>query len=299
MAEPHDRARDEFFSEAQEIIEGLGRDLLALDESQRSGRSEPDLINDIFRAVHTLKGVAGIFGANRMSALSHELENLLDNLRLGRAELSPPVLVLLFRSVELYGRILQSETEGRDLPMPEFDELVRQLGVNTRGGPSPSTQGQYELDPSLLAVLTEYEEHRLRTNIAQGLTLYRLRVQFQLATIDNALDELKVTAKPFGEIITYLPTGAGADAESIELDILMASRSSIEELRGALSAAGVEVEEVPRRSADVTARVSVPPPAPSTAQTHHAAPPPSPMPTSAASTYSVRNAAPTRSYQRL
>jgi two-component system chemotaxis sensor kinase CheA len=163
--------------------------------------------------------------------------------------------------------------------MPEFDELVRQLGVNTRGGPSPSTQGQYELDPSLLAVLTEYEEHRLRTNIAQGMTLYRLRVQFQLATIDNALDELKVTAKPFGEIITYLPTGAGADAESIELDILMASRSSIEELRGALSAAGVEVEEVPRRSADVTARVSVPPPAPSTAQTHaHAASPPSPPP---------------------
>src|SRR5215207_11612284 len=106
MAETHDRARDEFFSEAQEIIEGLGRDLLALDESQRSGRSDPDLINDIFRAVHTLKGVAGIFGANRMSALSHELENLLDNLRLGRAELTANVLVMLFRSVESYGRIL-------------------------------------------------------------------------------------------------------------------------------------------------------------------------------------------------
>ncbi|HLM72837.1 MAG TPA: chemotaxis protein CheA, partial [Polyangiaceae bacterium] len=207
---------------------------------------------------------------------------LLDNLRLGRADLSPPVIVLLFRSVELYGRILQSETEGRDLPMPEFDELVRQLSANTRGGQSPSSPGQYELDPSLLAVLTEYEEHRLRTNIAQGMTLYRLRVQFQLATIDNALDELKVTAKPYGEIITYLPTGAGADAESIELDILMASRSTIDELRAALGASGVEVEEVPRRPAgpDVGPRVSTPPPAPSTANahTHHGGAPQTPPP---------------------
>lgn len=287
MVDSQDRAREEFFSEAQEIIEGLGRDLLALDESQRSGRIDPDLINDIFRAVHTLKGVAGIFGANRMSALSHELENLLDNLRLGRADLSPSVLVLLFRSVELYGRILQNEKEGRDAPIPELDDLLRQLGVGTRGGPSPSSPGQYELDPSLLAVLTEYEEHRLRTNIAQGMTLYRLRVQFQLATIDNALDELKVTAKPYGEIITYLPTGAGADTESIELDILMASRAPIEDLRGALSPSGVEIEEIPRRSSpDTTPRASHPP-APQAASEQPAhRPPAEPLSASLASSVS-------------
>ena len=58
------------------------------------------------------------------------------------------------------------------------------------------------------------------------MRLYRLRVQFQLATIDQALDELKAIAKPHGEIITYLPTGAGADADSIELDILMASSAT-------------------------------------------------------------------------
>ncbi len=239
-----DRARDEFFSEAQEIVEGLGRDLLALDDAQRAGRVDPDLINDIFRAVHTLKGLAGLFGANRMSTLSHELEGLLDDLRLGRVELGPGVLDLLFRAVELYGRILQMEKEGRDQPVPEIDELIRELNRSTPAGPSASPVGQYELDPGLLAVLTEYEEHRLRTNITQGLQLFRLRVQFQLATIDQALDELKATAKPHGEIITYLPTGAGADADSIELDILMASRLGADELKKLLAPSGVELEEI-------------------------------------------------------
>jgi two-component system, chemotaxis family, sensor kinase CheA len=248
MVDSGDRAREEFFSEAQEIVEGLGRDLLALDEAVRTNKVDPDVINDVFRAVHTLKGLAGLFGANRMATLSHELEELLDNLRLGRVEITASVLDLLFRSVELYGRILQNEKDGRDTPMPEVDDLLRQLHQDA--GPSAvdhQSPGQYDLDPGLLSVLTEYEEHRLRTNISSGLTLFRLRVQFQLATIDQALDDLKITAKPYGEIITYLPTGAGADQDSIELDILMASRAPLDELQRALAEAGAVVEEIPRR----------------------------------------------------
>ncbi len=249
MADSGDRAREEFLSEAQEIVEGLGRDLLALDEGLRASRLDPSLINDVFRAVHTLKGLAGLFGATRMASLSHELEELLDRLRLGKVDLTAAVLDLLFRSVQLYGLILQAEKEGRDQVIPQVDDLVRELNRNSDGAAVASpTSSRYELDPSLLAVLTEYEEHRLRANIAQGLRLYRLRVQFQLATIDQALDELKAMAKPHGEIITYLPTGAGADADSIELDILMASAIPIEDLRRALASGGVDLEEIPRRA---------------------------------------------------
>ena len=250
MADGGDRAREEFLSEAQEIVEGLGRDLLALDEGLRAARLDPSLINDVFRAVHTLKGLAGLFGATRMASLSHELEELLDKLRLGKTDLTAGVLDLLFRSVQLYGLILQAEKEGRDQVIPQVDELVRELNRNgDRNTPAAMSASRYELDPSLLAVLTEYEEHRLRANIAQGLRLYRLRVQFQLATIDQALDELKAMAKPHGEIITYLPTGAGADADSIELDILMASSASGEDLQLALATVGVDLEEIPRRAA--------------------------------------------------
>ena len=257
-----EKAREEFFSEAQELVDGLSRDLLALDEIvKRGGESDPDIINDVFRAVHTLKGLSGLFGAAIMSGLSHELENLLDDLRLGRIEITPPVLDLLFQSVELYGRILASVKGDEPEPQEEVKALLVAIGQATqsRGGAGVSLVAQYELDPGLLGVLTEYEEHRLRTNIQAGLSLYRIRVQFSLATIDSALDDLKAKARPHGEIITYLPTGGAGDIDTIELEILIASRAELITLRGAISGPNVSIEEIPKRDPNAL-RTSLPAP---------------------------------------
>src|SRR5580693_1785155 len=244
-----EKAREDFLSEAQELVDGLSRDLLLLDQQAKRGDSDPDLINDVFRAVHTLKGLSGLFGAAIMSGLSHELENLLDDLRLGRIEITPPVLDLLFQSVELYGRILASVKGDEPEPQEEVKALLVAIGQATqsRAGGGMSLVAQYELDPGLLGVLTEYEEHRLRTNIQAGLALYRIRVQFSLATIDSALDELKTKARPHGEIITYLPTGGGGDIDSIELEILIASRADLATLRLAISGPNIVLEEVKKR----------------------------------------------------
>ena len=259
-----DKAREEFFSEAQEIVDGLSRDLLALDDVCRRGGSDAELVNDVFRAVHTLKGLSGLFGAAMMSGLSHELENLLDDLRLGRIELTSQVLDLLFQSVELYGRILAAAKGDAPEPAQEVKALLASLGqvAQQKGGGGGSVVAQYELDPGLLGVLTEYEEHRLRTNLQSGLSLYRMRVQFQLATIDSALDDLKAKTRPHGEIITFLPTGEGGDAESVELEILVASRASLAVLRGAVAGPNISVEEVRRRDGAPNPLPSIPPPTP-------------------------------------
>ncbi len=244
-------ARDEFFSEAQELVDGLGRDLLQLDALLKKSQSDPELINDVFRGVHTLKGLSGLFGATRMAGLSHQLEDVLDDLRLGRIDLTTPVLDLLFQAVSLYAQILSAEDGEAPDPVHDVEQLLLALGQvsGPRKGGGAGVVAQYDLDPGLLGVLTEYEEHRLRANIQDGLRLYRLRVRFSLTTIDSALDELKASAKPHGEIITYLPTGSGADTDAIELEILMASRSPIELLREAISGPNVSIEEVQRRSA--------------------------------------------------
>ena len=247
MAELSDKAREEFFSEAQEIIETLSRNLLSLDSAIKAGISDPSLINEAFRAVHTLKGLAGLFGAARLGALSHRLEDVLDDLRLGRIELSQNVLDVLFGAVEAYTRILQAEKADSDEELDVeqlFTELER-IGAGAMEHQSPVAD--YELDPGLLAVLTEYEEHRLRANIALQMQLYRLRVQFDLSTIDKVLEEMKERAKRHGEIITYLPTGEATSADTIELDLLMASRDDLATLIGSLGADHVVIEEIPRR----------------------------------------------------
>jgi len=246
---PGDKAREDFFSEAQELVDGLSRDLVALDELSRKGQNDPELVNDVFRAVHTLKGLAGLFGASRMSAVSHELEDVLDDLRLGRVELTARVLDVLFQSVEVYGLLLAAERGQAPEPTGEVEGLLVAIGqaAHQRQEGTASPLAQYDLDASLLGVLTEYEEHRLRTNVQAGLSLFRIRVQFSLSTIDSALEELKTKARPHGELITYLPTGGGGDIESIELEILMASHASVDVLKLAISGPNISLEEIKKR----------------------------------------------------
>jgi two-component system chemotaxis sensor kinase CheA len=244
-----DKAREDFLSEAQELVDGLSRDLLLLDQQARRGDNEPELINDIFRAIHTLKGLSGLFGAVRMAAVSHELEELLDDLRLGRVELSVKVVDLLFRGVELYGVLLLAEKGEAVEPTRMVEEFLFALSELTQHGASGSSGqvAQYEIDPSILGVLTEYEEHRLRTNMKADVGLYRIRVQLALTTIDTALDDIKAAARPHGEIITYLPTAGASDVDRIELEILMASHADVDALRTVFRGLDVVVEAVKKR----------------------------------------------------
>ncbi len=246
MTDPSDKGRTDFLTEAEEIVEGLGRDLVMLDESLRAGSPDPDLVNDLFRGVHTLKGLAGLFGAQHLGALSHHLEAKLDGVRLGRAPLNNDTLDLLFRALELYHRLLVAEKEQGPPPTRELEELTAKLSGASERPDEDDGPGDLDLDPSIYAVLTEYEEHRLRVNVGAGLRVFRLRVRFALLTIDDSLERLKGVAKPHGEIVTYLPTGEG-DADSIELDILMASRSTAEELTELFASSGVTVAEVRRK----------------------------------------------------
>src|SRR5690606_24489742 len=203
-------------------------------------------------AVHTLKGLAGLFGATTMGMLSHRLEDVLDALRLGRIELTASILDVLFQAVDVYSKVLAAEKIQSDDALPLVEQLLAEferIGAGAARDQSPTAE--YDLDPGLLAVLTEYEEHRLRTNIENKMRLYRLRVQFDLSTIDKALEDMKDRAKRHGEIITYLPTGETTSVDSIELDLLLASQDDLATLIGALGADNVVIEEIARRSTTI------------------------------------------------
>ena len=57
-----DQNAAEFIAEAQEVIETFSRTLLELEAQSRTGSTDPDLLNAAFRAIHSLKGLAGLFG---------------------------------------------------------------------------------------------------------------------------------------------------------------------------------------------------------------------------------------------
>ena len=117
-----ERAREEFLAEAQELIETLSRDLLILDEGQKSGQRNPESLNELFRGVHTLKGLSGMFGFERLGRMSHILEDLLEDLRLGRIEMSQQVLDVLFEGIESFSRLLTDSGGETSVDIEAFSE---------------------------------------------------------------------------------------------------------------------------------------------------------------------------------
>src|SRR5512139_4181695 len=110
MSERSQKATSEFVSEAQENIDALGRDLLHLD---RGGEEpDPDLVNAVFRAAHSLKGLSSMFGVERMARLAHALEDLLDDVRMGRRALDRRATDLLLEAPEVFSRIIAEEASG-------------------------------------------------------------------------------------------------------------------------------------------------------------------------------------------
>ncbi len=240
MSEPP-KPSAEFLSEAQEVIESFSRNLLQLDAQQRSGDYDPDLLNAAFRAIHSLKGLAGLFGATRISALAHALESTLDSLRLGRLPLSQAALDVLFEAVEVFQAMLAVfGTEEAD--SVTADALVTRIsGLSPDGQDDEDGSDLLGLDPAILGVLTEYEEHRLRENVRLGRKLFRIHAAFDLLAIDVGIESLKGKLKEFGEVITYLPSADSGSEDRIELDILLGSDARLGDIAAGVSEDGVNV----------------------------------------------------------
>ncbi|MCA9575150.1 MAG: chemotaxis protein CheA, partial [Myxococcales bacterium] len=227
---------------------------------QKESGGDPDLVNEVFRAVHTLKGIAGMFGYHQLGAVAHALEDLLDDLRLGRVALSQEVLDVLFEGVENFQRLLSDEENAlAGVNLDAYAASIERVSGKGRAAVHDPLS-DYDIDPGVMAVLTEYEEHRLRTNLQQGLTLYRLHVRFSLASIDTLLEDLKRRAKPVAEIITYLPSMDGGDGDHIELDVLLASGVSAAQLSEVLDARDEALRVVPRVRGGSRTQVDTPVP---------------------------------------
>src|SRR5215218_9107508 len=105
------KALAEFVAEATETLDGLGHDLLALDE-QRGQEPDPGVLNAVFRAAHSLKGLSAMFQQDRITRLAHRAEDVLDRLRLGRLALGDDVLDALIESVDVFQALLAETARG-------------------------------------------------------------------------------------------------------------------------------------------------------------------------------------------
>ena len=234
------RAIKDFLGEAEEIIEKLNLDLVHLGECGDHGDCDPELLNGIFRGAHSLKGLAGMFAFDDISELAHRLENLLDSLRLGKIIIGTSLIELLFDGLELLTRLVYGKGEDVAFTL-DTSPLTRRLDSFLKGDAALQNSEAAVIDPEILSVLTEYEEHRLLDNIKKKRTLLRVRASFSLLSFDQDLAEISDLLKQHGEIISTLPS-AGEVAEQISFQILFGTGKSLREIAELLVRDNLSVE---------------------------------------------------------
>jgi two-component system, chemotaxis family, sensor kinase CheA len=240
--QPSSRAIRDFLGEAEEIIEKLNHDLLLLADSADKGANDPELVNSIFRGAHSIKGLSGMFGFDDISELAHHAENLLDSMRLGKVPLSPSLVEILFGTVETLSWLVHGKGETEDFTLdvtPAVERIENFLSnSSSKGGDVTSA-----IDPAILNVLTEYEEHRLQENLRQGRRLLRVRVAFLLTSFDQDLAELTGALKDFGEVISTLPC-PGDFSDRIDFQLVLGTELSVAGLQAQIQRDDVVIEYI-------------------------------------------------------
>ncbi len=244
-ADAASKARAEFVSEAEEILERMRDDLSALAEAVAGQReAAPDTVNRLFRSAHSLKGLSGLFGHESLGELAHHLEDILDRLRMGRATLDAAGLALFDEAIGAISHGL--EMLGADAATDDagLADLVARIGRWTQApAPAAAPSEALELPASLLGALTEYEEHRLRENLQRGRGVYVIEAEFELSSFEEGLAELSAAIREVGEVLSTLPSPGGRAEGGISFALLVASELSAAEIeaRQGLAAGSVHV----------------------------------------------------------
>ncbi len=111
--DPMAAIRQTFFQECEEQLAELESGLLAME----AGDSDPETVNAVFRAVHSIKGGAGAFSLDALVRFAHVFETTLDHVRAGRLAATPEVLKIKLRAADILSDLVRAARDGT-----EFDE---------------------------------------------------------------------------------------------------------------------------------------------------------------------------------
>jgi two-component system, chemotaxis family, sensor kinase CheA len=244
----HTKAIQDFLAEAEEIVEQLGSELADLSDMAESGELNPDVLNSIFRGAHSLKGLAGMFSYSDVAELAHNMENLLDWLRLGKLNFTQKLMAVLFDAHELLSTLIRVLASCEDTNMTQ--EIAACVSkINACLAPPEKQSGVSPLEALWLpahvrGALTEYEEHRLKDNLAKGRTIFNIHTSFDLTTFDTELSAVTDILKGCGEVISTLPSVGVNFETNIDFEILFGSKRSLDELKTTVEQDSVTVSQL-------------------------------------------------------
>lgn len=233
-----------FLDETTEHLQNLNTQILTLEQEPEN----MDTINEIFRAAHSLKGMAGTMGYKRMQTLTHDMENVFSEVRNGNIKVKANMIDLLFQCLdaleEYTNNIRETGDEGTNENEPLIKLLNEELGKKDEkpvGEPKKEEKApeggdkrkwlNIKLDSTDVMVITEA---RKQGNFVYGATVYVqescLLKAARAFLVFKAVEEV-------GEIIVSSPSAQDIEDERFELDfsLIVISDKPVDKLIAAIS----------------------------------------------------------------
>ncbi|HYP26198.1 MAG TPA: ATP-binding protein [Blastocatellia bacterium] len=195
----------EYLSESEELLESLLADLDSLD-AQPDHDLDINLINRIFRTVHSLKGLSGMMGLVEVQSLAHEFEDILEDLRLGQLTLDRETTAVFQEVGSGLAALVGGSASGSaaEEDYDRFRELLASVSAKsrTRAKASDNDIDSLGLSAHEREQLREDEKYRISVNLKAGRSFYSIAVQFDLESLTSKYNALSAKLESAGERIT-------------------------------------------------------------------------------------------------
>ena len=247
-----------FIDESEEHLQTLSDCIMVLEKEP----DNKDTINEVFRAAHSLKGMAGTMGFKRMQHLTHDMENVFQEVRSDHIKVTSGMIDLLFKcldALEGYVDNIKSTsdegTEDNEVIIKELNDFIAKTEGAEETGNTETSEAkeaapestQEEKAGQEKIELTKDEKKAIREAESNGQHIYVMTVHIQKDCLLKAARAFLVfkAVEDFGQILVYRPSSQDIEDEKFEFEFsfFLASEESEDKIV-AVAKAVSEIEKV-------------------------------------------------------
>lgn len=230
--------QDIFLEEADEQLQELNQNLLHLEKNP----DDIDVINNIFRAAHSLKSSAAFVGLNDLSDLAHKMENLLQGIRDRTMQVSPQIIQVLFNCFDVISALIDTVASGRK-PEADLSEIIARIQElsDSPAGAAPAPRGEEareEYDDGLPKTsFTVPQMRQIKEALQSGKSCCEITVHIDPNAQMKWLKAQLVlqNAERIGTVVTTLPAAESLNEKGAKdyLKLVLLTDASVEEVKKA------------------------------------------------------------------
>ncbi|WP_445488766.1 chemotaxis protein CheW [Niallia sp. 03133] len=213
-----------FIEESKEHIQACNEHLLELEKEP----GNLQIVNEIFRSAHTLKGMSATMGYEDLASLTHQMENVLDAIRNQKIAFSPVILDVIFLAVDDLEAMVESIASGGD-GKKNVEAVVKQLIAIEKNESTETDSALQETAAAIVEVIkpiTNYDEFEttiLQQSSEQGFNTYEVSVHLKQDCLLKAARVFMVfeSLESLGEVIKSNPPVEELEEEKFDLQFMV------------------------------------------------------------------------------